>query len=195
MALIIRNKVLMTFLPKTGSSWIEQSLKTMMPKKDVINIVSPGWCEKHLPMSMFNDRFFRIITVRQPVEWHRSWWSFNIDLTKRGINGWNVYKYLDHEDFQTHIDQVLEQFPNFYSSKIDQLTDRIDAVIRQENLNQELINALNEGLSESFKVEDLPKLKKILVTKPEDKALAVYRDDQPDKIREANASYIKQFYG
>ena len=185
----------MTFLPKTGSSWIEQSLKTMMPKKDVINIVSPGWCEKHLPMSMFNDRFFRIITVRQPVEWHRSWWSFNIDLTKRGINGWNVYKYLDHEDFQTHIDQVLEQFPNFYSSKIDQLTDRIDAVIRQENLNQELINALNEGLSESFKVEDLPKLKKILVTKPEDKALAVYRDDQPDKIREANASYIKQFYG
>lgn len=202
MALIIRDRFVMTFLQKSGSTWIEAMIEHFFSRDgEVRSFTIPMWCDKHVPLSFFNERYFRVLSVREPLEWHRSWWAFNKSRENQGINMWHSEEHLNDDSFEAHIDKVLKHVPNYYTNQINSLLGglnkhKLDAVIRQENIEAELVKALNKGLGMQLTVDDLKKqeVPKVLVTPQKFKDKAVYREDQPKKILEANKTMVQQFY-
>lgn len=154
---------------------------------------------------------FKFAFVRHPLDWYHSYWTYRIKkLLERNLKSWSIPRsstlWAPLADFQKNcgsfvfekfIDNVIEKHPGFltkfYELFIGTEEYPINFIGRAENLNEDLIKALKK-IGVSFDAEKIRHVAKIHATDNKYKRLAVYKEEQKQKILELEHGIIKRFY-
>ncbi len=162
MSVILKNSVFL-HIPKTGGVWVRR----MLNKQDleVKEIRSRGGNESsegsanswHTVPTWDKDyraRPYRFCFVRNPLTWHKSYWSF-----RASKNNWNPVNVFDTRcksgTFHEYISKVLYYYPDGYLSWLyEYYTSHCVYVGKVEFLAESLIVAL-DGAEEPYSTEDI----------------------------------------
>ena len=156
MTLLLPNSAFL-HVPKTGGTWIRHIItETGVPYKEINKVPNPELSPENYIKSWHNtpthDEEFlnkenKFCFVRNPLEWHRSYWAFKTLVTRAR---WNLRSEFDVEfcgypTFPAYIDRILEASNKSY---VDWLytffTDHCNMVGKQENLADNLKYILGE---------------------------------------------------
>ncbi len=161
MGVILPNSVFF-HIPKTGGSWVDESLKATFGKHYMRLNLELGFHADingiHIPKSKVKTNKFTFSFVRHPLTWYKSCWKFNYDKMERDKNkplldgepeyfdGQNVLR--DHcgsTDFNEFIDNIIKKFPNGYYSTVVKENEGVDYMGKQEYLYLDLCEALDKA--------------------------------------------------
>ena len=145
MATCGNDRFLFIHVPKTGGTWVSQSMKA-------VGIYAPeerGSTDWHPNLSELERRGrFTFAFVREPLSWYGSIWSFRRkhQYHKHPVLGGLPYDQFIELDFPDFVEQVAENLPGFLSTYYEQWVgspdNEIDFIGRYENLKADFVSAL-----------------------------------------------------
>ncbi len=220
MAVILNNSVIL-HIPKTGGNYVRKVLDhNKIPyhttgrhpcilSQKLFNREISSHCIPH-GHNCFEEKLDRLIFVRHPLEWYRSYWSFRV-MNKPGNEGAKVIEYwrasdveigyhgyaevdeITHDDnFQSWINNVLREYKTGpYSRFVSYYCAFASMIGKTEKLREHLATFLymHEGISElDFNVPPAN------VTTRRFKEKAIYADGQQEAICELEKLVINRFY-
>lgn len=194
-------------IPKTGGSWVDESLKRAFGKRYIKMNLEVGFHADingiHIPKSKVEVRHFSFAFVRHPLDWYRSYWKFNYDKFERDkdapllegepeyYDGQMVLADFCHStNFGQFIDNIIEKFPNGYYHTVIKENEGVDFMGRQENLYFDLCDALDMA-GERYNEDDLLSQHVNVSLKQIDED---YTKEQKERIMEMESWVIEKYY-
>lgn len=220
MAVILKNSVIL-HIPKTGGNYVREVLDhNKIPyyttgrhpcilSQNLFNREISSHCIPH-GHECFEGRVHKLVFVRHPLEWYRSYWSFRV-MNKPGNEGAKEIEYwrtsdvdigyhgyakvdeITHDDnFELWINNILREFKfGPYSKFVSYYCAFASVIGKTENLKEHLATFLHkyEGVSElDFNIP----LANVTTRRFKDKA--IYVDAQAKRICELEKLVVNRFY-
>jgi hypothetical protein len=135
---------LLLLTPKTGTVWMREALK----RSGVYHIpLGPPELRFHGYLSLFGRDFSSIAAfVRNPVDWHRSYWAYRSGPNSSWDPRWNIDADCASQVFEEYVERVTTLYPGFATRLYEKFTGpvnrAIDYVGRQERLTEHLLELL-----------------------------------------------------
>ena len=127
-------------VPKTGGNWVSLAFEKM-GLLTFANLTLPHVNLRDCP----GDGMFTFCGVRDPVEWHESYWRFKM------VFGWRIQENkfdaaVGAGTFERFLELVLDNKPEYYSWLLKNFAgesgDGVDIMLRTSHLKGDLIRAL-----------------------------------------------------
>jgi hypothetical protein len=204
-------------IPKTGGKWVLASMHRGgvrgIMRAPKLRIRPLGLWGQHSTFAAMADEHkrarFQFCFVRRPFEWYRSFWAFRkkeAAASPPPRKQWRatfrfVVDGLMDDRFQTFLENVLCVYPDgllteIYQKYVGPDASWMDFVGRQENLQQDLIRAMDLAGEDVPREWSLRRLKPMNVSAgaPEWGDQAVCRPEMRGKIEAAEHWILETFY-
>ena len=161
---LIKSKSLFLHIPKTGGTWVEETLKASGVKAEYAKAVD-GVTWRHSLVSQYTENYdFIFAFVRHPLSWYESWWKMQTSLnwTEWEPEVWHPQRVLGKcasNNFSEFIELCIEREPAYLSRMYEWYLgppgyEFVNFVARYEHLADDLVRILR-FLSEEFEEERL----------------------------------------
>lgn len=161
----INDKILYVHYPKTGGTFVRETIKEIAK---IQRVERNGFHGGHAPLNGFEHSFeYVFATVRNPIDWYGSAWKFLKQFLKEGKNSFKTEIPLAHiqeyysNDFNTFVSQVQKDFPGFYSISFQDYIgsySKVDRYMKCETLSFDLASfCILKGLGKANEIIASPK--------------------------------------
>lgn len=139
-----RIQSLLLLTPKTGTVWVRAVLK----RGGAYHIaIGPPELRSHGYLSLFGRGFSAVAAfVRNPVDWHRSYWAYRSGPNSKWDPRWNIGADCASSVFEEYIERVTSLYPGFVAGLFEKFTGPtrhpIDYIGKQEHLPDGLVELL-----------------------------------------------------
>lgn len=195
-------------IARTGGIWIKVAIHRSGLRYDRCKhrrgaIHEFGLVREHATPDMLRpedkEGLFSICFVRHPVNWVKSFWAFRVrtgylDMKFPLDRIWN-------DDLEKFVANILSEYPEgfvtrLYQYYIGEKADRLDFIGRQENLVDDLVQALTLA-GEEFDEVTLRATgrKNAAASSPRFAGLCLLSQETTDRILEAEGWVLDNFYG
>jgi hypothetical protein len=186
-----------TFLhiPRTGGTWVRKALR----QNGLMDVELRSTRREQSSESAINswhmipERVEKgFCFVRHPVTWYQSYWSY-----KQETHSWSHVNSFDEQcadtNFLAFVEKSLTNYPSGYVTWLYEFyTDHAEFVGRQENLQDDLITAL-DWADEDYLLDDIESVMPENVASRGQKRQAKYSEDILRRVLETESKIITDY--
>lgn len=146
MALLITgSNTLFVHVPKTGGHWVEYAIDRLGLAHAAPQLIQPA-CPRHGLPHHFAAADFRFCTVRNPIDWAKSYWRYHAGSPPLpfadGVEyPFSVFGSVAPETFREWIEFLIAR-PGIIGEFFDSYVRECDSVMRCESLDRDLADVL-----------------------------------------------------
>ena len=204
MAIIIpEKKLLFLHIPKNGGTYISKILGENFEWRSIGVKHTNAILESSI-INAINAGYFTFAFVRHPIEWYRSYWSFQMGVNPKQWTlweseaKWHPTRIIDQScgsnNFNIFVENILDKYPNFlyemYKSYIYSIDNKkIDYIGKYENLYHDLLDIFSINNISNLNIDK----NSINISHTYWKNLAKYSEKLFYKVIDYNKNIINEF--